>query len=83
MGMKTRCDDNFNRMILAKASFMDKRFEKLKFFEKDEQQKVIEEVKSEMEEIDVKVQEENQNNRQEPPKKKKRVLGHGLCESES
>ena len=33
--MKTRCNDNLNRRMLAKASFMDKRFKKLKFLEKE------------------------------------------------
>lgn len=81
--MKTRCDNNFNRRMLAKASFVDKRFEKLKFLDKDEQKEVIEEVKREMEEIEEKVQEENQNNEEVPPRKKKRVLGYGLSDSES
>ena len=86
--MKTRCDTNLNRDVLAKASFFDKRFEKIeKFLEKTEAEIVISEIKSELEDIErameVEVVEPRNNNEEPARKKKKRFLGSFLDSEES
>ena len=83
--MKTRCDGNLNRTMLAKASFFDKRFDKLKFLEKFEQDEVIKDIKKELEMVEEKAKSEREftkNNNEESAKKKKRFLGPGSSDSE-
>ena len=86
--MKTRCNSNLNRKTLIKASFLDKRFEKIeKFIEKREAEEVIKEIKSELDDIQAvqaEVMEKNdkENNNEEPPKKKKRFLAVSISDSE-
>ena len=83
--MKTRCDGNLNGSMLAEASFFYKRFAKLKFLKKHEQDKVIEDVKTELELVEEKSKSEGEvskNNNSEPAKKKKRFLGPVTSDSE-
>ena len=84
--MKKRCDDNLNRKVLAKASFFDKRFEKIeKFVEKKEAEDVIKEIKSELNTVKARSDDEvtvASNNTDEPPKKKRRFLAVNLSDSE-
>ena len=85
--MKTRCDANLNRKVLAKASFFDKRFEKIeRFLEEADVENVISEIKSELDDIErameVEVIELRNNNEEPARKKKKRFLGSGFLDSE-
>ena len=85
--MKTRCDANLNRKVLAKASFFDKRFEKIeRFLEETDVENVISEIKSELDDIErameVEVIELRNNNEEPARKKKKRFLGSSFLDSE-
>ena len=85
--MKTRCDDNLNRKVLAKASFFDKRFEKIeKFLDESESEDVINDIRSELYDLERSLEivnsEERNNNEEEPAKKKKRVLGARFFDSD-
>ena len=85
--MKTRCDANLNRKVLAKASFFDKRFEKIeKFLDEMESENVLSDIRSELYDLERSLEIENNddrnNNEEEPAKKKKRVLGTGFFDSD-
>ena len=84
--LEERCAVNLNRSVLAKASLMDKRFSQLKFLGQEEKDRVLGEIKTELEELE-KVHfscntEEKDRSAGEPPKKKKRFLGKGLASSD-
>lgn len=82
--MKTRCDANLNKQVLAKASFFDKRFCQLKFLEKDDKEEVMEEIKDELKALEAEEISKNKNKplEVEEPPKKKRFLGAGLADSD-
>ena len=90
--MKTRCDENLNRKVLAKASFFDKRFERIeKFLDKSDAENVISDIRSELYDLERSIEvekemesiDETNNNEAEPPKKKRRFLGTGFFDSDS
>ena len=79
-----RLESNLNKKVLAKASYFDKRFANLKFIEKDEKEDVMEEIKSELREIEKEAKEilNKKDDSDKQPKNKKRFLGAGgLCDS--
>ena len=78
--LKTRFDSNLNRPLLAKASFLDKRFYQLKFLGEEEKKEVIAELLEELKELEDK--KDKEGNPEPPPTKKSRFLGRGLCESD-
>ena len=83
--LTTRCNSNLNRKTLIKASFLDKRFEKIeKFVEKTEAEEVLKDIKSELDAVEAEEMEKNdkENNNEEPPKKKKRFLALSVSDSE-
>ena len=83
--LTTRCNSNLNRKTLIKASFLDKRFEKIeKFVEKTEAEEVLNDIKSELDAVEAEEMEKNdkENNNDEPPKKKKRFLALSISDSE-
>ena len=83
--MNKRCDDNLNRNVLAKASFFDKRYEKIeKFVEKKEAENIIKEIKCELNTVKARNDAEDTvvgNDIDEPPKKR-RFLALNLSDSE-
>ena len=78
--LNTRCDLNLNMDILSKASFFDKRFSLLKFLENDEKERIVEEIREELKEMEKTV--EKAPSSDQPPAKKKRFLGLGLADSD-
>ena len=83
--LTTRCNSNLNRKTLIKASFLDKRFEKIeKFVEKTEAEEVLKDIKSELDAVEAEEMEKNdkENNNEEPPKKRKRFLALSISDSE-
>ena len=78
--MEKRCTLNLNKKVLAKSSFFDKRFDKLKFIEEEDRKETVREIEVELLEL-----EKNTVIRKEvlkEPFKKKRFLGNGLSDSE-
>ena len=85
--LEERCAVNLNRSVLAKASLMDKRFSQLKFLDEEEKDRVLREVKTELEELEkvhpsCTMDKENDRSVGEPSKKKKRFLGKDLASSD-
>ena len=85
--LEERCAVNLNRSVLAKASLMDKRFSQLKFLGQEEKDRVLGEIKIELEELEkvhssCNTEKEKNRSAGEPPKKKKRFLGKGLASSD-
>ena len=78
--LESRCEVNLNKKVLAKASFFDKRFFQLKFFDQADIEEVLKEIKDELKELEEKVN--ASKNIEEPAKKKKRFLGIGLSDSD-
>ena len=76
--LKERFDKNLNRGVLAKASFLDKRFYQLKFLAEEEKQKVITELLDELKGLEAEAKRDKEGNPKPPPTKKSRFLGRGL-----
>ena len=50
--MEKRCSLNLNKKVLAKSSFFDKRFDKLKFMEEEDRKETIREIEVELLEME-------------------------------
>lgn len=79
--LKIRFDKNLNRGVLAKASFLDKRFFQLKFLGEEEKKDVISEILAEMKVLEEGARRDKEGN-PEPPAKKSRFLGSGFSSSD-
>ena len=76
-----RFEKNLNRGVLAKASFLDKRFSKLKFLGQEEKETVLSELLAELKVMEAENVLDKEGNL-EPPAKKSRFLGSGFCSSD-
>ena len=79
--LKIRFEKNLNHGVLAKASFLDKRFSKLKFLGQEEKETVLSELLAELKKMEAENSLDEEGN-PEPPAKKSRFLGSGFCSSE-
>ena len=79
--LKSRFEKNLNRGVLAKASFLDKRFSKLKFLGQEEKETVLSELLAEFKKMEAENSLDEEGN-PEPPAKKSRFLGSGFCSSD-
>ena len=81
--LNTRCSENLNNLLLAKASFFDKRVANLSFLDATEKAVVLKEIEDELKVVEKKIAEEkkvNEENGDDGPKKKKRFLGNNLLD---
>jgi hypothetical protein len=82
--MQKRCIKNLNKTVLAKASFFDMRFSKLRFLDDETKADIIELVEKELLELEkmTAVSDQDEEKKTKVPEKKKRFLGNGLSDSE-
>ena len=80
--LEERCNKNLNKLLLSKASFLDKRFSSLKFLQHEaliDKEDVIAEIREELKEVEHNtVHQESVASKEKEPPKKKRFLGKGL-----
>ena len=80
--LEERCNKNLNKLLLSKASFLDKRFSSLKFLQHEasiDKEDVIAEIREELKEVEHNtVHQESVASKEKEPPKKKSFLVKGL-----